>query len=655
MSPEYRPLKKEEKDILISNNCLADDWDNMLVRENFEPAAISNTRFYGINKLGCCILNIEIDSGLSVSSGIYQTTLCNTTIGDNVYIDNVGLISNVDIRNNCIIRNTKEIVCYDSTTFGNGLYINALNESGGRSILIHEHLSSQQAFLMSLYRHDMAFIDALEELIKKFSKSQQSDKSIIDENTRIENCCVLKNIKTGPYSIIRGATYLENGTIQSISDSKTMIGQGAVLKDFIVQSGSYVGENVVLRHCFVGQSCNISSQFSAEHSVFFSNSEFMNGEACSVFAGPFSVSHHKSTLLIAGLFSFFNAGSGTNQSNHLYKLGPLHQGICERGVKTGSGSYLLWPSHIGAFSVVIGKHVQQIDTSFLPFSYILQEKDESYILPGMNLRSVGLFRDSKKWINRDKRTGKTIYDLCIPDVFSPYTCQKAILAIRFMEELEKKHPTSDKVSVSGVTVRKAYLKRAKKYYELITHYYFGREIINKLEIVLQNSADDFFSFKKSNYHTDWTDIGGLLSPKAIISDICEDIKNQRISSIEQLNSRFQQVFDQYEDNTWEWILENAHQMYGKSLSEFSNTELADLVRQYQKNAVELHNSWLNDARKEYADTIKHGYGLDGSGNEKELDFQNVRGTYKSDKTVLDIQQEIQKINEKVEFVINLLE
>lgn len=92
------------------------------------------------------------------------------------------------------------------------------------------------------------------------------------------------------------------------------------------------------------------------------------------FAGPFTVTHHKSTLLIAGMFSFMNAGSGSNQSNHMYKLGPIHQGALERGAKTTSDSYILWPARIGAFSLVMGRHVNHPDTSDLPFSYLIEDK-----------------------------------------------------------------------------------------------------------------------------------------------------------------------------------------------------------------------------------------------------------------------------------------
>ena len=66
-----------------------------------------------------------------------------------------------------------------------------------------------------------------------------------------------------------------------------------------------------------------------------------------MFAGPYTVSHHRATLLIAGYFSFFNAGSGANQSNHMYKSGPVHQGVHLRGCKFGSDAYVLLPASTG--------------------------------------------------------------------------------------------------------------------------------------------------------------------------------------------------------------------------------------------------------------------------------------------------------------------
>ena len=87
--------------------------------------------------------------------------------------------------------------------------------------------------------------------------------------------------------------------------------------------------------------------------------------------------------MIAGLFSFYNAGSATNQSNHMYKLGPLHQGILMRGAKTSSSSYALWPSRLGPFNVLVGKHMANFDTATLPFSYVNAVEERTTVVPAM--------------------------------------------------------------------------------------------------------------------------------------------------------------------------------------------------------------------------------------------------------------------------------
>src|SRR5690606_41712093 len=99
---------------------------------------------------------------------------------------------------------------------------------------------------------------------------------------------------------------------------------------FICSCGSIITDMSMVTNCFVGQGTVLGKQYSAETSVFFANCQGFHGEACSIFAGPYTVSHHKSTLLIAGYYSFLNAGSGSNQSNHMYKLGPIHQGVLEQ-------------------------------------------------------------------------------------------------------------------------------------------------------------------------------------------------------------------------------------------------------------------------------------------------------------------------------------
>jgi hypothetical protein len=70
----------------------------------------------------------------------------------------------------------------------------------------------------------------------------------------------------------------------------------------------------------------------------------------------------------------------------------------ERGSKTTSDSYVLWPARIGPLPWSwedITKHGYVI----LPFSYLIESNDESILVPGVNLRSVGTIRDAQKWPN----------------------------------------------------------------------------------------------------------------------------------------------------------------------------------------------------------------------------------------------------------------
>ncbi|MBP1665486.1 MAG: hypothetical protein H6Q23_346, partial [Bacteroidetes bacterium] len=407
----YRHLTKEEIDRLLSYGCHAENWGTISVREGFSPENISNTRFDGNIKLGVFTGTIEVEENISKKCGIYNRVVSNCEIGNNVYISEVRNLSDYIIEENVAISNTGSLVVKGETTFGNGTEIEVLNEGGGRELPIFDRLSSQTGYLTVLYRHDNDFTAAILGLIRDYCKSRSSSRGLIQTGARIRDSLSICNVAVGSYATISGAGLLEEGTIRSCIEAPVFIGTGVIAKKFIILSGSNIDGGAMLDRCFVGQGVKIGKQFSAENSVFFANCEAFHGEACSLFAGPYTVTHHKSTLLIASLASFFNAGSGTNQSNHMYKLGPLHQGILERGCKTGSFSYLLLPDHIGAFTVVMGKHYVNFNTSDFPFSYISEEKGKSELTPAMNLFTVGTRRDIDKWPARDRRKDRDKPDL----------------------------------------------------------------------------------------------------------------------------------------------------------------------------------------------------------------------------------------------------
>jgi NDP-sugar pyrophosphorylase family protein len=368
----YRKLTVGEIEILKSQGCDADDWDNITVHANFSPDYIRYVNFSGDIKLGVFEEDFTLPGKLKKHAGIHHACLHNCKLGDNVLIENVqNYIANYRIGNNVRIQNIHHLYVEGESSFGNGVEVSVLNETGGREVMIYDKLSAHFAYILSFYRHRPILVKKLQDMVKCYAKEHTSTVGHIGNYVSIVNAGAIKNVYIGDYAEIEGARHLENGSINSNEYDPIHIGYSVIAKDFIISSGSQVEDGTMLTRCFVGQSCRLGHTYSASDSLFFSNCQGENGEACALFAGPYTVTHHKSTLLIAGMFSFMNAGSGSNQSNHMYKLGPIHQGIVERGGKTTSNSYILWPARIGAFSLIMGRHYHNSDTSDMPFSYLI--------------------------------------------------------------------------------------------------------------------------------------------------------------------------------------------------------------------------------------------------------------------------------------------
>ena len=371
----YRKLTDEEIGQLILQGCYSEDWNLVEVVPGFLPDNIRFVKFSGFNKLGRFEEEITLFGGVRVKTGIVHAHIHNCTIGDNSLISSVkSYIANYTIGKQVVIHNLDQLAVEGTSSFGNGTLVKVINESGGREIPIYDHLSAQVAYILSMYRHRMKAVNVIENLISRYVDFISSSTGTVSNGVKLINCGTIRNVKIGSYAFLEGVAKLDNGSINSTAADPVKIGQGVILENFIVCSGTCINDTTLVSNCFVGQGCMLDKHYSAVDSVFFANCQGFHGEACSIFAGPYTVSHHKSSLLIAGLFSFMNAGSGSNQSNHLYKLGPIHQGIVERGAKTTSDSYILWPSRIGAFSLVLGRHYSHSDTTDFPFSYLIEDK-----------------------------------------------------------------------------------------------------------------------------------------------------------------------------------------------------------------------------------------------------------------------------------------
>ena len=641
----YRGLSKQEVETLEKNGCCADSWANIEVVNNFTSKYITNTKFSGKILLGTFDKEFHLPGGLTKHACIHNAILHNCTIGNDVVIENVqNYIANYTIGHNCFIQNIDVMLVDGTSTFGNGVEVSVLNEMGGREVHIHNKLSAHFAYIYSLYRHRPRLIENMHAMIERYCNKYASDTGCVGDNCTIVNVGYIENVKIGPYCKIVGAMSLKNGTINSNEHAPVKIGRNVIAQDFIISSDSRVESGTILKRCFVGQACLLKQNYSASDSLFFSNSQGINGEACALFAGPFTVTHHKSTLLIAGMFSFMNAGSGSNQSNHMYKLGPIHQGIVERGAKTTSNSYVMWPAKVGPFSLILGRHHHHADTSNLPFSYLIEKDNTTHLVPGVNLRSVGTIRDAKKWPERDFRNDPVKLDYINFNLLSPYTIQKVLAGIDILTNLQATAgETSAIYTFQSCIITNSSLKRGLKLYDMVVHKFLGNSLIKRLEHI-QFKSDEEIRARLQPQSTvgigEWVDLSGLIAPKSEIDFLISQIESGEINTLRDIDQIFSALHSNYYTLEWTWAWLKIQEYYQIDAASITSSDIIEIVEKWKEAVIKLDEMIYEDAKKEFSLSFKTGFGADGNIQERMLDFESVRGAFDNNEFVVTVLKHI---------------
>ncbi|MBQ8452416.1 MAG: DUF4954 family protein [Prevotella sp.] len=590
----YRNLTNQEILVLEQNSCWAENWDNVKVAEDFRPNYFHRVMFYGDIRLGCFDKSVEVSTGFVKHSGINDATLRNVTVGDNCLIEKIGnYINNYSIGDDCYISNVCTMETREGATYGEGSLISVLNEVGDGNVYIFRALNSQLAAMMVKYSNDKQLKEAMARLVKEEVRITRPERGTIGHNVKIVNSKDIINTIVKGDCEISGAARLSDCSILSSKDASVYIGTGVICENSIICDGCSITNSVKMQDCFVGEACQITNGFTAEASVFFANSFMANGEACAAFCGPFSASHHKSSLLIGGQFSFYNAGSSTNFSNHAYKMGPMHYGTLERGTKTASGAYILMPATIGAFSVCFGKLMHHPDTRNLPFSYLMAYGETMYLIPGRNITTVGLYRDIKKWPKRDKRSALSQKSIINFDWLSPFTVGEIIQGKEILESLRR--ASGDDVSSYNFheyVINATSLRKGIKYYDIALRIYLGA--------VLKRAVREDFLHKPltETGKGQWNDLSGLLLPESEELRLVDDIKNGEVASIQELLDRFVDINDHYSEYRWAWSYQMLLDYY--HVDELTEENVANIHEDY----VKARRAWIaeirKDAEKEYA-------------------------------------------------------
>ncbi len=676
--PISRQLQADEITLLEQQGCHAVRWQDVMVREPFAPTGYRNVDFIG---------KVDLWPGSEISNAVIN----NCEVGANVAINNVtGELRNLVIENGVRIKAVYAISCSGESCFGNDVKVNVISETGGREVNIHTKLSASAAYMQAFYRHNLSLSKRLSEMAVKEANGNRSDKARIAMGSEITNCGELRNVQVLGKSTISGASRLVNGTVRN-----AFVGADVIAEDFIILDDACVDSAARLHGTFVGQAATVSNGFTAHDSLIFANSTLENGESAAAFAGPFSTSMHKSTLLIGGLFLFFNAGSATNQSNHMYKLGPMHQGTLARGCKTGSGSYMLWPAAIAAFTVVNGKHYAHPDTRCFPFSLLTNDKaGESVLIPAASLASVGLARDIEKWPSRDKRDHYSYPNLDQLNFrwLSPYTIQFVVRGLNRLlagsyPKQSQQQPQSPAQPTApgqpqGFYIPESAVEKAIKRYRLILDLYLGGLFRQKIMLLAATNPEINPAQLLSRLTTpsttvpeaeaegftepapqpplaeQWADLAGLLAPRSEIDRLTAEIIANPELSFSDLNEAFSTINKRYSALAWDWTVSNLPQLTaaGISLDKLTLPLLCDILQRSADAANSLEQLFVADATKEF-DPMRASlsFGIDAI-NPQELldDFASTRGSLQGQRFLAKLHVRVQNFTASIGSIILLL-
>lgn len=575
MESLFRKLRSEERETLIRLGNSSSDWDKIEVDALFRPEQVVGSHLEGVVRIGR-------------NARIFRSTVRNYAIGEESLIEGVTALE-----------------CRHKSRFGEGVMISTMNECEGRQVKIYSGLTSQIAYLLAIYRHRPKMIARLEALIEREIGQEESSIGSVGHHCRITGSRLLREVKIGNRVTIDGASILENGTL--LDDS--YVGIDVKAYNFILAEDAHLSNGVIVEQCFIGERVILGKAFSASESLFFANSHCENGEASNIFAGPYTVSHHKSSLLIAGMFSFFNAGSGANQSNHLFKSGAVHQSVHLRGCKFASGAYVMSPALEGAFTMILGHHSFHHDTSAFPYSYLIEKEGRSMLMPGANLASSGAVRDVEKWPKRDRRRIKR--DQVSLEEYNPYICQSFVEGLNTLNALYEEEPDAETYTYKHTFIKPNLLKRGVNLYRKAVVASLG-EMLSKGEV--REEIDGTGR---------WLDVGGQYIAKSYVEALLSAIEEGRIDHIGEVAEAFSHFHKEYDHYARHW----ATVLYSQLLGHYpSDEEIREAIRAGRNAHSTLRETTDADRMRDCSMEMAISYGLDAENEEdRRADYYNVRG------------------------------
>ncbi|MDT8402621.1 MAG: DUF4954 family protein [Bacteroidales bacterium] len=587
----WRHLQSDEIERLVKNDNTADNWDDLLVTDQFDPGLIKNTKFFGLVRIGRLRDVVLQHHDLRVPAGITDSLIISCDIGDDVAIHNVHYLAHYIIGNSCILFNIQEMHTTDHAKFGNGIlkegepenvrtWIDLMNETGCRQVLPFDGMITADAYLWAKYVDDKALQANLKELTQNSMDKHRGYYGTTGNRSVIKNSLILKDVKIGSDCYIKGANKLKNLTINSSEEEPTQIGEGVELVNGIIGHGCHIFYGCKAVKFILGDNSSLKYGARLINSFLGDNSTISCCEVLNNLIFPAHEQHHNNSFLVAAVVMGQSniAAGATIGSNHNSRAND-NEIQAGRGFWPGLCTSLKHSSRFASF-VLLSKadYPAELDIP-LPFSLLNNNvtKDRLEVMPAFwwMYNMYALARNSWKFQTRDKRRHK-IQNIEF-DAFAPDTVEEIIHARRLMEIWTTKaspepegQKNNDELAALGRkllsgkedllkglevfgedmenTKRKVLILKPYKAYHAygdMLHNYAVKNLLAYMSANPDHGYDDMVKNLKGKRYTQWINMGGQIMKESDVDRLRSDIGRGKLKTWEEIHKRYDKLWMKY--------------------------------------------------------------------------------------------------------------
>lgn len=618
----YRNLKTSELDQLILNRNTSDNWNHILVSDNFDAALVKNCSFFGLIRIGSLQPLFKEFNNFRMAVGLYNSTIISCDLGNNVCIDNVPYLSHYIIANDVMIANVNELTTSNYSKFGNGVvkegehekvrtWIEVRNENGGRSILPFNGMLPGDAYLWSKYRDREKLMEQFKNFTQKTFDSKRGYYGSIGERTVIKNCGIIKDVWIGSDAYIKGANKIKNITINSDANRKSQVGEGCELVNGIIGYGCRIFYGVKAVRFVMASHSQLKYGARLINSYLGNNSTISCCEVLNTLIFPSHEQHHNNSFLCASLVMGQSniAAGATIGSNHNSRSAD-GEIVAGRGFWPGLCVSLKHNSYFASFSIIAkGDYPAELNIP-IPFSLISNDvaNDKLILMPGywFMYNMYAMERNAWKYRDRDNRIERTQnieYDYLAPD-----TINELFTAIEILEKLSiDKDGTSIAQGWENSSRQIKIIKTAKAlelFKELIIFY--GTSTL--LQHFKENGFENFDSFKKTLTtklsRENWLNIGGQLIKKPTVEKLLKNIEADKTQSWEEVHNFYKTEGEQYIADKLQHAYTSLLEITGITAKQFTADYFKDLSNQALATRTWMCKGIYESRAKDYSNPFR---------------------------------------------------